>query len=192
MPEVVDVSPSAAPSLGPVLISAAEIQGRVEFLAGQILNDHPGGTIRLVVALKGAWVFAADLARAMQGRVEIDFLTAASYGSGTTSSGAVSVTGDESLDLAGQQVVVVEDIVDSGRTVQAVVGRLRKLRPASLRLATLLSKPSRRVIAVQVDYLGFEIADEFTVGYGMDWAEQFRHLPDIRTLRNIPREALPD
>ena len=186
MPETVDMAPVTAPSLGPVLISAAEIQGRVELLAGQILNDHPRGPIRLVVALKGAWVFAADLARAMGDRVEIDFLTAASYGGGTTSSGAVSVSGHESLDLAGQQVVVVEDIVDSGRTVQAVVGRLRGLRPASLRLATLLSKPSRRVVAVRVDYLGFEIADEFTVGYGMDWAEQFRHLPDVRTLQNPP------
>lgn len=182
-----DAAPTAAPILGPVLISAAEIRARVEVLARQILNDHPDGTIRLVVALKGAWVFAADLARAMGGRVEIDFLTAASYGSGTASSGEVSVAGHERLNLANQHVVVVEDIVDSGRTIQAVFGQLRGSRPASLRLAALLSKPSRRVIEARIDYLGFEVPDEFTVGYGMDWAEQFRQLPDIRTLRNLPR-----
>ena len=173
------------PCLGPVIISAAEIQVRVKSIAAQIQKDHAEEGVRLVVTLKGAWVFAADLARAIQpeARAQIDFLQASSYGRGLVSSGSVHIAEPVNLDLAGERVVLVEDMVDSGRTVRAMLDHFGDTGAASIRIATLLSKPSRRTVEVPIHYLGFEVPDEFVVGYGMDWADQFRHLADIRVLR---------
>ena len=168
--------------LGPVLIPASEIGRRVRSIADEIQRDHIGANVRLLVALKGAWVFAADLARAMPGRVEVDFLRLSSYRDSTESSGQVSIAGFEELKLAGSSIVVVEDLVDSGRTVHALMQRLSGSGARSIRVAAVLSKPARRVFEVKIDYLGFEIPDEFVVGYGMDLAGAYRHLPDIHTL----------
>ena len=172
--------------LGPVLIPAADIRKRVAVLAEQIEDDHSAGPVRFLVTLKGAWMFAADLARGIRSDLEIEFLQASSYGARTGSSGKVQLTGLEGLDFAGSRVVVVEDIVDTGLTAQAVLKYLGRSSPESVRVAALLSKPARRVVEVKIDYLGFEIADNFVVGYGMDCGEAYRNLPDIHCLWRSP------
>ena len=182
MIETARVLRSQRERLGPVLIPASEIARRVRSIADEIQREHPDGKVRLLVALKGAWVFAADLARAMEGRVEVDFLRLSSYGDSTESSGQVSITGFEELELAGSRIVVIEDLVDSGRTLHTLMQRLSGCGARSIRVAAMLSKPSRRIFEVKIDYLGFEIPNEFVVGYGMDLAGAYRHLPDIRTL----------
>ncbi len=169
--------------LGPVLISAADIRARAAALAEQIENDHRAGPVRFLVALKGAWMFAADLARVIRSDVEIEFLRASSYADGTGSCGRVELTGLDELDLVGSRVVVVEDIVDTGLTAHSVLEHLGRSSAKSVRVAALLSKPSRRIVDVKIDYLGFEIADNFVVGYGMDCGEAYRNLPDIHVLQ---------
>lgn len=182
MIETARVIRSQPARLGPVLIQASEIAGRVRSIADEIQRDHAGGKVRLLVALKGAWVFAADLARSMEGRVEVDFLRLSSYGDSTESSGQVSIRGYDELELSGSRIVIVEDLVDSGRTLHALRKRLRGCGARSIRVAALLSKPSRRIAEVEIDYLGFEIPDRFVVGYGMDLAGAYRHLRDIHAL----------
>lgn len=173
-------------TLGPVLISAADIGARVADLANQIQRDHRAGTVRFLVALKGAWMFAADLARVIRSDVEVEFLRASSYGARTGGCGQVKLTGLDELDLATARVVVIEDIVDTGRTAQALLDHLERSGAESVRVASLLSKPSRRIVEVKIDYLGFEIADNFVVGYGMDCGEAYRNLPDIHVLQRSP------
>jgi hypoxanthine phosphoribosyltransferase len=166
-----------------VLISADTIQMRVRALAAEIHRDHPDG-VHLIAVLKGAFVFLSDLARAMPGRCSLDFMAVSSYGTSTKSSGQVQLLKDLESTLEGRDVVIVEDIVDTGLTLSYMHNILRARSPRHLRTACLLSKPSRRQVEVTVDYVGFEIDDKFVVGYGLDFAEQYRNLPYIAVVDN--------
>ncbi len=164
-----------------VLISAEDIRARVAALAQEIRRDHPNG-VHLVCVLKGAFIFLSDLARALPGDCSLDFMAVSSYGSRTTSSGQVQLTKDLDSDLEGRDVVIVEDIVDTGLTLTYLQDVLRARSPRSLKTACLLSKPSRRKVDVAVEYIGFTIEDRFVVGYGLDFAEQYRNLPFIAVI----------
>jgi hypoxanthine phosphoribosyltransferase len=159
-------------------LSAADIQTRVTALAGEIHRDHPDG-VHLICVLKGAFVFTSDLMRAIDGLVTLDFMAVSSYGSSTRSSGQVQLLKDLDSGLEGRDVVIVEDIVDTGLTLTYLQDILRARSPRRLRTACLLSKPSRRKVEVAVEYVGFTIEDKFVVGYGLDYAEQYRNLPHI-------------
>jgi hypoxanthine phosphoribosyltransferase len=172
--------PSAADR---VLISTEQIQQRVREMAEQIDADYPAGPIYLVSILKGAFVFVADLARALKRpSVRIEFMAISSYGNEKTSSGQVKVTRDLDVNIEGHNVLIVEDIIDSGVTLSYLTRILEQRRPKSLEIATLLDKPQRRIQPVNVKYVGFQIPDEFVVGYGLDYAEDYRNLSDIRVL----------
>lgn len=175
-------------ALGSVLISKTEIEDTVAALGQQITDDYPDGRLRLVVALKGAYLFAADLARSIDRDVSIDFLRASSYGPETESSGQVVISRDLELDLTGSHALLVEDIVDTGHTAQALIAHLTQRGAESVRVAALMSKLARRVVDVEIDYVGFEISNMFVVGYGMDLDERYRNLPDIRLLRDDDRD----
>lgn len=168
-----------------VLISAEQIQTRIQELGSQVDQDLPGGPIYLIAILKGACFFLADLARAMKTPARIEFIGISSYGKGKTSSGEVKLTKDLDVSIEGYDVIVVEDIVDSGITLSYLMKLLAQRRPKSLRVATLLDKPKHRQRPVEVTYRGFEIPDEFVVGYGLDYAEDYRNLPDICVLSDI-------
>jgi hypoxanthine phosphoribosyltransferase len=159
-------------------IAADAIQARVRELATDISRDHPDG-VHFVCVLKGAFVFLADLARQMESPVTLDFMALSSYGNSTRSSGQVQVLKDLGSGIEGRDVVIVEDIVDTGLTLTYLQDILRARMPRSLRTACLLSKPSRRKVEVKVEYVGFTIEDRFVVGYGLDYAERYRHLPYI-------------
>ena len=164
----------------PVLIGADDLHGRIAELAADIRSDAgPGTLVHFVCVLKGAFVFLADLLRVVEGPVSCDFLGVASYGAGTMSSGQVKLTKDLDHPLKGRYVVVVEDILDTGHTLMYLQEILAAREPAALRTVCLLSKPSRRQNDVPVDYIGFEIADRFVVGYGLDYDEAYRNLPYI-------------
>jgi hypoxanthine phosphoribosyltransferase len=163
-------------------IPERRIRARVAALARRIDADYRGRPLSLVVVLKGACVFAADLMRRITIPFTIDFVAAASYGAGTRSSGRVALGGLDELDLAGRHVLVVEDILDTGRTSAAILDGLRSYEPASLALCTLLRKPAAVALDLPVAYAGFDIPDDFVVGYGMDYAERYRNLPDIHRL----------
>ena len=165
-----------------VLLSADRIDARVRALAAEIDRDFPEGPVYLIGILKGACFFLADLARAMTRPARIDFMGISSYGSGKTTSGQVKVTKDLDTSIEGRDVIVVEDIVDSGVTLHYLLGVLRQRRPRVLKVATLLDKPERRTADVQVDYTGFAIPDKFVVGYGLDFAEDYRNLRDVCSL----------
>jgi hypoxanthine phosphoribosyltransferase len=167
-----------------ILISEEDLQSRIAEL-GQAINatytddDRP----LLVCVLKGAFMFLADLVRHLGMRHEVDFMEISSYGSGTASSGVVRILLDLEQNIEGRHVVIVEDIVDSGRTLDYVIRNLQTRRPASLRICTLLNKPSRREIEIPLDWVGFEVPDEFVAGYGLDFAEVYRNLPFIGVLK---------
>ena len=161
------------------LIAAAAIGARVRELGRAISERHRGHSVVLTPVLNGSFVFAADLARHIDLDVSVDFLGLRSYGEGTESSGVVQITKDLSMSIEGRRVVVVEDIVDTGLTMSYLRENLETRRPASLELASLLHKPSRTQIETPIDYLGFTIEDLFVVGYGLDHASRFRHLPFI-------------
>src|SRR6478609_6628531 len=160
-----------------VLISAADIHERVKQMAQEIHRDHPDG-VHFVCVLKGAFVFLSDLARQLPSAT-LDFMAVSSYGTSTKSSGQVQVLKDLGSSVEGRDVVIVEDIVDTGLTLTYLQDILRARGPRMLRTACLLSKPSRRKIDVKVEYIGFTIEDHFVVGYGLDFAEQYRNLPYI-------------
>jgi hypoxanthine phosphoribosyltransferase len=164
-----------------ILLSEEQIQKRVAELADEIRRDFPGG-LHLVAVLKGAFVFLSDLVRHMRGDVSLDFMAVSSYAKGTTSSGEVRLTKDLDTTLDGKNVIIVEDIVDTGLTLTYLQDILRARNPRVLRTACLLSKPSRRQVDVKVEYIGFTIEDRFVVGYGLDYAEQYRNLPNISVL----------
>jgi len=164
-----------------VLISADDIRRRVSAMAQEIHRDHPEG-VHLVCVLKGAFIFLADLARELPGTTTLDFMAVSSYGTSTKSSGQVQVLKDLGSAIEGRDVVIVEDIVDTGLTLTYLQDILRARSPRSLRTACLLSKPSRRKIDVNVEYVGFTIEDKFVVGYGLDYAEQYRNLPHIAVI----------
>lgn len=165
-----------------VLLSPEQIQARIRQLGEQISNDYPTGNLYLICILKGACFFMTDLARAMNRDVSIDFMGISTYGKGKTSSGEVKVTKDLDISLEGAHVVVVEDIVDSGVTLNYLLHVLEQRKPASIRIAALLDKPERRLRPVHVSYVGFRIPDEFVVGYGLDYAEKYRNLDAVCVL----------
>ncbi len=168
-----------------VLLSAEQIQKRITELAAEIEADHPrSDEIHLVGVLKGGFMFLADLIRSMSSRVTIDFMAVSSYGKGTTSSGQVRVLKDLDSSLEGRDIIIVEDIVDTGLTLHYLQDLIKARLPRSVRTACLLSKPSRRQVDVRVDYIGFTIEDHFVVGYGLDYAERYRNLPHIAILKN--------
>jgi len=169
-----------------ILLSSDQLQTRIKEIAREIERDHPGGEVHLVGVLKGGFMFMADLIRAMDGKVTLDFMALSSYGKGSKSSGEVRVLKDLDHGLEGRRVVIVEDIVDTGLTLTYLQDILRARAPQSLRTACLLSKPSRRKVDVVVDYIGFTIEDRFVVGYGLDYAEQYRNLPHIAVVDQDP------
>ena len=164
-----------------ILLSADQIQARVAELAADIRRDFPDG-LHMIAVLKGAFVFLSDLARHMDGEVSLDFMAVSSYAKGTTTSGEVRLLKDLDTTLHGKNVVIVEDIVDTGLTLTYLQEILRARGPKALRTACLLSKPSRRQVDVKVEYIGFTIEDRFVVGYGLDYAERYRNLPHIAVL----------
>jgi hypoxanthine phosphoribosyltransferase len=166
-----------------VLIHPEDLQRRIREIAADIERDHPGdATIHLISVLKGGFLFLADLVRQMSTRVTMDFIALSSYGKGTSSSGEVRLLKDLDSRIEGRDCVIVEDIVDTGLTLTYLQDILRARGPRSLRTASLLSKPSRRLVDVKVDYVGFEIEDFFVVGFGLDFDERFRNLPHIGVL----------
>src|SRR6266508_724033 len=161
-----------------ILLSEEQIQKRVAEMARDIRADFPDD-LHLIAVLKGAFVFLSDLVRNMQGAVSMDFMAVSSYAKGTTTSGEVRMLKDLDTTLDGRNVVIVEDIVDTGLTLTYLQDILRARNPKALRTACLLSKPSRRQVDVKLEYIGFTIEDRFVVGYGLDYAEQYRNLPHI-------------
>ena len=166
----------------PLLLDSGKIQARVRELAAEISRDYAGSTVHLVGVLKGAWIFLADLIRHLSVPSTVDFLAIQSYGAEIVSSGEVKITKDLDLGIEGRDVLIVEDILDTGRTCHYLLDVLSARSPRSLKLVALLDKPSRRIVPVQADYRGFEIPDVFVVGYGLDFDQRFRNLPDVRYL----------
>jgi hypoxanthine phosphoribosyltransferase len=165
-----------------VLISSEQLEVRIGELAARIDADYAGRELLLVGVLRGAVMVLADLARAVHLPVQMDWMAVSSYGSGTKSSGVVRILKDLDTDITGKHVLVVEDIIDSGLTLSWLVGNLRSRGPASVEVCVMLRKPAAAQMDVAVKYTGFEIADEFVIGYGLDYAERFRNLPFIGTL----------
>lgn len=166
-----------------VLFSEDQLDRRVREIAAQIEKDYEGKEIMLISVLRGSFVFMADLCRRIDLPCTLDFMSVSSYGSSTKSSGQVQITRDLSSDITGKHIIVVEDILDSGNTLSYLLKLLEQRNPASIRLCTLLNKPERRVKHVDVHYSGFDIPDAFVVGYGLDYAEQYRNLPYIGILK---------
>lgn len=162
-----------------VLLSEEMVDARIQAIGEQISRDYDGKQVHLVCVLKGGSFFMCELAKRITVPVSLDFMSVSSYGSDTKSSGVVKIVKDLDESVKGKNVIVVEDIVDSGRTLSYLLELLRDRGPASLRLCTLLDKPDRRVINVDVDYTGFEIPDKFVVGYGLDYNQRYRNLPYI-------------
>ena len=181
---LIQTQPPATSSSGKAMISAARISRRVRFLGRQISDAYADIETPLVmlVILKGATVFAADLLRSLRVPAELEFVRAASYGAGVASSGRVRLAHMVEGTFADRHVLLVEDIVDSGRTAEAVTKRVHQMRPSSLKLAALLDRPARRVVDVKIDFRGFVIPDRFVIGYGLDYAGLYRELPDIHSL----------
>ncbi|MDX6203213.1 MAG: hypoxanthine phosphoribosyltransferase [Frankiales bacterium] len=165
------------------LISAAQIQAKITELAATIDADYAGRELLLVGVLKGACMVMADLARAITLPVQLDFMAVSSYGSGTRSSGVVRILKDLDKDITGKEVVVVEDIIDSGLTLSWLLRNLRSRGPESVEVLAMLRKPDAAKVDVPVRYMGFDIPNEFVVGYGLDYAERYRNLPYVGTLK---------
>lgn len=162
-----------------VMISEEEVDARICELAKQISEDYAGKELHLIVILKGSVFFACELAKRITVPVTMDFMSVSSYGAGMVSAGKITVRKELDEDIAGKEVLIIEDIVDSGNTLFHLRHLLEGREPESLRIVTLLDKPNRRVVDVKVDYCGFEIPDKFVVGYGLDYAQQYRNLPYI-------------
>jgi len=167
-----------------VLLTESEVDKKIELLGQAISRDYEGKTVHLVCVLKGGAFFACELAKRITVPVSIDFMSVSSYGNETSSSGAVRIIKDLDEPLDGKDVLIVEDIIDSGNTLHYLIGILYKRNPASIKICTLLDKPDRRVADVKVDYVGFDIPDEFVVGYGLDYAQKYRNLPYIGVVEN--------
>jgi hypoxanthine phosphoribosyltransferase len=172
-------SPDRNPGLPAVLFTEEQIAQRVRELAGQLSADYAGRDVVAVGVLKGAWVFLADLVRLMTVPVTVDFVMVSSYGAGCDSSGVVELVLDLKCRLEDRDVLVVEDIMDSGLTLKYIIDNLRLRRPRSLKVVALMNKPDRRRTDIEADYVGFRIPNKFVVGYGVDFAERFRNLPYI-------------
>ncbi len=170
-----------------ILITGGRIQRRIQELAKQIRKDFPYEPLHLVSVLKGGVFFLTDLARSIPGEVSFDFIAVSSYGQGTHSSGQVRLTRDLDSSIEGKTVIVVEDILDTGMTLQYLLRLFQQRRPKHLRVAVLLDKPERRIAAVHADYVGFTIPNEFVVGYGLDYAERYRNLTYVGVLLLDPK-----
>jgi hypoxanthine phosphoribosyltransferase len=169
--------------MGPVLVASEDIQAKVRELGGRITQDYREERLLLVGILRGAVVFLSDLMRHLELPCEIDFMDISSYGTGTQTSGVVRILKDLEEDITGRHVLIIEDIIDTGLTLSYLRRTLLQRRPASLEICALLSKPSRRQVELDVKYLGFEVPDEFVIGYGIDYAGAYRNLPDIHALK---------
>ncbi len=168
-----------------VMISEQDVDARIEELGKQISEDYAGKQVHLICILKGSVFFMCELAKRITVPVTMDFMSVSSYGDGTASSGIVKIAKDLDETLEGKDVIIIEDIIDSGRTLSYLIDVLEQRKPKSMRLCTLLDKPDRRVVDVTVHYTGFEIPDEFVVGYGLDYAQQYRNLPYIGVVEGI-------
>ncbi len=162
-----------------VMLTEEEVDNKIQELGERISKDYEGKQVHLVCVLKGGSFFMCELAKRITVPVSLDFMSVSSYGGGTQSSGVVKIVKDLDEPLVGKDVLVIEDIVDSGRTLSYLLSMLNDRKPNSLKLCTLLDKPDRRVVDVKVDYTGFEIPDEFVVGYGLDYDQKYRNLPYI-------------
>ncbi len=169
--------------LASILLTQEELQNRIAAMGAEISRDYAGKEPVIVGVLKGCFVFMADLMRSITVPCSIDFMAVSSYGSSTSTSGAVEINKDLSQDIQGRDVLIVEDILDSGVTLNYLTGYLKNRKPASIAIATLLDKPSRRKADVRARYVGFEVPDAFVVGYGLDYAEKYRNLPYIGILK---------
>jgi hypoxanthine phosphoribosyltransferase len=170
------------PNIGEILIQADELQARIADLGVEISKDYEGREILLVCVLKGAVLFVSDLMRQITVPCEIDFMAVSSYGSATRSSGVVRILKDLDGSIEGKHVLIVEDIIDSGLTLQYLMRNLRSRGPASIEVCSLLTKPSRREVEVPIRYTGFELPDRYAVGYGLDMAQRYRNLPYVAAL----------
>lgn len=167
---------------GRPIVTQEEMRTRIKELGKQIATDYAGKDIVLVGVLKGAYAFYADLARAIRIPMRVDFLIVTSYAGGSKSSGKVKIVTDLTEDIKGKDVLLVEDIVDSGLTVQYLIKKLAKEKPKSIKVCTLLSKPERRTVEVPLDYVGFKIPNKYVVGYGLDYQQKYRNLPYLAVL----------
>ena len=167
-----------------VMISEQEIDFRINQIGEQISKDYAGKSVHLICILKGSIFFTCELAKRITVPVTLDFMQVSSYGGGTTSSGTIKIKKELDEDIAGKDVIIVEDIIDSGRTLSLLGPMLQERKPASLKICTLLDKPERREFEIKVDYNGFDIPDEFVVGYGLDYDQAYRNLPYIGVVRN--------
>ncbi len=168
-----------------VLVPEEEVDARIRELGEKISKDYEGKQIHLICVLKGGVFFMCELAKRITVPVSMDFMCVGSYGDGTKSSGVVRIAKDLDESIEGKDVLIVEDIIDSGNTLYYLMDVLQRRKPASLRLCTLLDKPDRRVKDVKVDYTGFDIPDEFVVGYGLDYAQKYRNLPYIGVVEGV-------
>jgi hypoxanthine phosphoribosyltransferase len=171
--------------IGEILVQADELQHRIREMAADISRDYKGRDLLLIGVLKGAVFFLADLMRHLDIPCEVDFMAVSSYGSSTDSSGVVRILKDLDAPLEGRNVLIVEDIVDSGLTLQYLTRTLEARNPASIEVCALLTKPERRKVDTPARYVGFEIPDKFAIGYGLDYAERYRNLPFVATLTGI-------
>ncbi|WP_167955312.1 hypoxanthine phosphoribosyltransferase [Anaerosporobacter faecicola] len=167
-----------------VLLSEEEVDKKIRELGAQISKDYAGKSIHLICVLKGGVFITCELAKRITVPVTMDFMSVSSYGDGTESSGRVKIVKDLDEAIEGKEVLIVEDIIDSGRTLSYLIELLESRKPNSIRLCTLLDKPERRVTDVKVDYVGFNIPDEFVIGYGLDYAQKYRNLPFIGVVEN--------
>ncbi len=177
-----------------VLITEDEIRKRVEVLGRQITQDYPDGELVVVGILKGAFIFMADLVRSIHRNVNVDFLEVSSYGTTAVSSGQVRIMKDLKHPIEGKHLLLVEDILDTGNTLKYVVNVMQQRDPSSIKICCLLDKPARRETAIQCDYVGFQVPDEFVVGYGLDYAEKYRNYPAIcricpETIEKFPKNG---
>ncbi|MEI3209821.1 MAG: hypoxanthine phosphoribosyltransferase [Lachnospiraceae bacterium] len=168
-----------------VMISEEDVDKRIQELGKQISEAYAGKQVHMICVLKGGVFFMCELAKKITVPVSMDFMSVSSYGDGTSSSGVVKIAKDLDESLEGKDVLVVEDIIDSGRTLYYLLEILKKRNPNSMKLCTLLDKPDRRVRDVKVDYVGFEIPDEFVVGYGLDYAQKYRNLPYVGVVEGV-------
>ena len=166
-----------------IMLTEEEVDKKIQELGDRISSDYAGKSVHLVCVLKGGSFFMCELAKRITVPVSLDFMSVSSYGGDTKSSGVVKIVKDLDEPLAGKNVLVIEDIVDSGRTLSYLLEMLKDRNPESLKLCTLLDKPDRRVVDVKVDYTGFEIPDEFVVGYGLDYDQKYRNLPYIGVVK---------
>jgi hypoxanthine phosphoribosyltransferase len=184
------VSPVAEPGVGDILVQSDELAHRVRELGDRISADYADRDLFLVGVLKGAFFFLSDLMRHLKVPCEVDFMAVASYGSSTDTSGVVRILKDLDSPIEGREVLIVEDIVDSGLTLSYLLRTLRARNPASLEVCALLTKPERRKVELPIKYVGFEIPNRFAIGYGLDFGERFRNLPYVAVLEDSGGEAV--